>query len=382
MRKSFGIALALGVAATLALGACSANPSTTATTATTGGTLTLGAALDAASWDPADAEFGNRIQYMQPVYDSLLHIGPSLKIEPWLATSYHYNSTNTKLTLKLRTGVTFSDGTAFDADVAKANLEHFKSGTGQNAITLASVSSITTVGDDEVDLDLSAPDPALLRNLALVAGMQASPRALEGGKLKATPVGSGPYELDAADTVAGSQYTYTRNPDYWNKGDFPYDKIVIKPITDLTARLNALKSGQVDATLIDAGSMSEATSSDLTVKTVQGDWQGIFIVDRDGTTTPALADVKVRQAINEAIDGAAILKSIRQGQGTVSEQIFNPTSAGYSAISCVHWASVLAVLRSSGRLRQVMEARFTSFSQPPSLPAHDFRVAAGTGWSR
>lgn len=313
----------------LALAGCSggADPADDATPHV----LTLGATVDAASWDPADAEFGNRIQYLQPVYDSLLHITPELEIEPWLATSFEYNDDATELTLELRDDVVFSDGEAFDADAAKANLEHFKTGTGQNSITLGAVESIEVTGDYSLVLSLTAPDPALLRNLALVSGMQASPAALDDPDLKTTPVGSGPYLLDASGTTTGSQYTYTRNPDYWNAEAYPFDEIVIKPLSDLTARLNALKSGEIDAALADAKSAGEAEASGLTVNTIQGDWQGLFIVDRDGTKVPALADPRVRQAINYALDGDGILTSLRLDQGESTTQIFSPTSLAYDA---------------------------------------------------
>jgi len=320
---------AIALAATLALAGCSAAVTPAAdssSSAPTGGTLTLAAVVDAASWDTADAEFGNRLQYMQPVYDSLLHIDADLQITPWLASAFSYNDDNTALTLTLRDDVTFSDGEAFTADAVKANLEHFKAGTGQNSITLGAVESIEVTGDYEVVLGLSSADPALLRNLALVSGMMASPAVLDGGTLKTTPVGSGPYLLDSAATVVGSQYTYTRNPDYWNTEFFPYDSVVIKPLSDLTARLNALKAGEVDAASADAKSMAEAEASNLTVNKMEGDWQGLFIVDRDGATVPALADERVRQALNYAIDGDAILASIRLGEGTSTTQIFSPTS--------------------------------------------------------
>lgn len=327
MHKSLVRIGALVVAASLALTGCAAAEPEAPVT---GGTLTLGATLDAASWDPADAEFGNRIQYLQPVYDSLLHITADLEIEPWLASEFSYNDDLSVLTLKLREDVVFSDGEVFNAEVAKANLEHFKSGTGQNSITLASVESVDVVGDYEITLTLSAPDPALLRNLALVSGMQASPAVLGDESLKTTPVGSGPYVL-SEDSVVGSQYTYVKSEDYWNASFFPYDEIVIKPLTDLTARLNALKAGEIDAALADAKSMTEAEASGLTVNTMQGDWQGLFIVDRGGSQVPALADPLVRQALNYAIDGDSILESIRLGEGESTTQIFSPTSQAYDA---------------------------------------------------
>ena len=322
---------AIALVATLALAGCSAavEESSSSTVEVTGGTLTLGSTFDAVSWDTADAEFGNRLQYMQPVYDSLLHLDADLEISPWLASDYSYNADSTVLTLTLRDDVVFTDGVAFNADAVKSNLEHIQKGTGQNSITLASVAGIEASGEYELVLTLSAADPALLRNLALVAGMQASPSELDSGSLKTAPTGSGPYVLDTAATVVGSQYTYTRNIDYWNTDFFPYDSIVIKPLVDLTARLNALKAGEIDAASADSKSMAEAEASGLTVNTMQGDWQGLFIIDRDGEKVPALADERVRQALNYAVDGDAILESIRLGEGVSTTQIFSPSSQAY-----------------------------------------------------
>lgn len=325
MKRKLMAAVALAAGVSLAITGCATSDGGT-DAPVTGGTLTLGALVDAASWDPADAEFGNRIQYVQPVYDSLLHIDDSLEIGPWLASEFEYNDDSTELSLTLRDDVVFSDGEEFNAEAAKANLEHFKNGTGQNSITLASVDSIDVTDDYALTISLSAPDPALLRNLSLVAGMQASPAVLGEESLKTTPVGSGPYVLDADASVTGSQYTYTRNADYWNTEAFPFDEIVIKPLNDLTARLNALKSGEIDAALADAKSMAEAEASGLTTQTIEGDWQGLFIVDREGSKVPALADARVRQAINYAIDGAGILEAVRLGEGSATTQIFSPTS--------------------------------------------------------
>lgn len=327
MRKKLLTSLAVVVTAGLALSGCAAGPEP----ADQPTTLTLGAVVDAASWDPADAEFGNRIQYVQAVYDSLLHIDENLEITGNLASEFSYNDDSTELTLTLRDDVTFTDGEPFNAEAAKANLEHFANGTGQNSITLAAVESIEVTGDYELVLSLSAPDPALLRNLALVAGMQASPAVLGDESLKTTPVGSGPYVLDSAGTTVGSQYTFTRNPDYWNPEAYPFDEVVIRPLTDLTARLNALKSGEINAAQADAKSIAEAEASGLTASTMQGDWQGLFIVDRDGSKVPALADPRVRQAMNYAIDGDGILRAVRLGEGESTTQVFSPTSQAYDA---------------------------------------------------
>jgi peptide/nickel transport system substrate-binding protein len=117
-------AAALVLSASLALTACGggAGAGSSAGAATA---LTIGTIQDVRSWDPAQAHVGHVLQPYQAVYDTLILRQPDGKLSPMLATEWKYNSTNTKLTVDLRTDVTFSDGAKFDAEAAKANMDHF-----------------------------------------------------------------------------------------------------------------------------------------------------------------------------------------------------------------------------------------------------------------
>jgi peptide/nickel transport system substrate-binding protein len=157
----------------------------------------------------------------------------------------------------------------------------------------------------------------------------ASPKSLKATDVATKPIGSGAYVLDKTGPVAGSTYTYKRNPDYWNAAAFPYDKVVIKPMNDLTARLNALKAGQVNATITDTNSLADAKRSGLTVNTTPVNWVGLLLLDRGGKLVPALKDLRVRQAINLAFDREAILKNVSHGEGSLTTQIFNAAGDGY-----------------------------------------------------
>lgn len=291
-----------------------------------GGTLTIATVNDNNSFDPAAIEIGNRIQYWMPVYDTLLVLDPDSQPQPNLATAWEYNEDATVLTLTLREDVTFTDGEPFNAAAVQANLEHLAAGGGQNAYMAQSIVGFDVVDDFEINLELSAPDPGLIGYLGVVGGAMASPASLTAADVATNPVGSGPYVFNTEESSSGSQYVYDRNEDYWNADAFPYDEIVIKPMTDLTARLNAIKSGQVNAALVDAKSIAEAEASGLQVNTSAVDWVGLIIADRDGVQVPALADVRVRQAINMAFDTEGILENVSLGQGEPTNQIFNPTA--------------------------------------------------------
>lgn len=296
-----------------------------------GGTLTLASIATAQPWDLTGAGLGNNAQYYQPVYDSLLRLDTDANPVANLATEWSYDSTNTVLTLKLRTDVKFTDGTAFDAEAVKANLLHTQTGTSEAAGQLTGITAVDVVDSATAKITLNGADPSFVANLGSVAGMMASPTAIESGALDNGPIGSGPYTLDAATTTAGSVYTYVRNEDYWNSDDFPFDKIVIKTLTDPTAILNALRSGQVNgATITSVKNIAPAQSSDLNVNIfTPGDIEGLYIWDRAGDVVKALGDVRVRQALNYAFDREAIVKTARLGLGTATTQVFNPAGSAY-----------------------------------------------------
>ncbi|UYO01419.1 MAG: peptide ABC transporter substrate-binding protein [Devosia sp.] len=294
-------------------------------------TLALAAVIDNNSFDRAQLQIGNIMQFWSPVFDTLLVREANGDINPNLATEFTYNADNSVLTLVLREGVNFTDGTPVDGEAVKANIEYLKNGGGQNSFMVAAVSEVEVVSATEVKLHLSEPDPALLQNLAVVGGAMASPATLGVEGSAGNPVGSGPYTYDAANSRIGQQYVYVRNPDYWNAEAFDFERITITPINDQVARLNALKSGQIDAGMSEARAVADAEANGLVVNRVDVDWFGLTIADREGKITPALADPRVRQALNMAFDGKSILEFVELGFGKLSDQIFPETSEGYVA---------------------------------------------------
>jgi peptide/nickel transport system substrate-binding protein len=293
-----------------------------------GGTLVLAAALAAQPWDLAEAGLGDNIQYYEPVFDSLVRLNPQGDPEPYLATSWSYDSTRTVLTMHLRTGVKFTDGTSLNAAAVRANLLHTETGSNEAASMLKSITGVDAVNPTTVDIHLSAPDPDLVDSLGDVSGMIASPKDLTA---KNGPVGSGPYVLDESATTPGSTYTYTRNPGYWNKKAFPFNKIVVETMTDATARLNALMSGQVDWGRINTPDASEAKSDGLKVETQVDSIEGLYIWDRAGKIVPALGNVKVRQALNYAFNRSLIVSKLEDGYATPTTQMFSPQSGIYAS---------------------------------------------------
>lgn len=315
------------VVAALALTGCSAGGAG----GSSGGssTLTLGSLLEPGALDPGQAQEGNQIVFYQAAYDSLIRRLPNGDLAPMLATDWSYSDDALALTLNLRNDVTFSDGAKLDAAAVKANMEHFKNGSGSQAHTLGDVASVEVVDDDTVTVHLAQPDPALLVSLSNAAGLMGSPAALGTDGIKTNPVGSGPYTLNVSKSTSGSEWVFDKRAGYWDPSLQKYDRIVIKYLADASARMNALLSGQIDAVRIDAAQRDRVSQGGLTIERDSNDWVGFILYDRAGQKVPALGDVRVRQAINMAIDREALLKQFGQGEGELTNQVFGPRSTGF-----------------------------------------------------
>src|SRR3954467_11377977 len=296
-------------------------------------TLTLGSIVPPRSFAIGEmASSGPADNYYQAVYDRLMHLDADGKPSAGLATDWSYDETGLRLALTLHDGVTFTDGATFDADAVKANLEKAKASSGEAGSALRAVDHVEVVDATHADVVLSRPDPGLVDALARSSGFMAAPPALASPDLATAPVGSGPYVLDAKATTAGSDYVYTRNADYWDADSYPYDQVEIKFLDDTTAQLNGLRSGELSAVggVSTSDVVSGAKSAGLNVVTYfNGTIEGLYLWDRDGAVAPALGDVRVRQAINYAMDRDTIVKTVKGGLGQPTEQVFGPSSAGY-----------------------------------------------------
>ncbi|MCO4239305.1 ABC transporter substrate-binding protein [Pseudarthrobacter sp. MDT3-28] len=317
------------VVAAVALGLTGCSAGGDSSSEQTSQTLTLGTLMAPKSFAAADSDFANVSPFYQAVYDTLLRMEPDGTLVPMLATEWNYNEDKTVLTLKLRDDVKFTDGTAFDADAAKQNLERFKAGTSADAQFLAALQTAEAVDATTLKLTLSAPDPAFLGYLSKDASFMQSPASFGNADIATNPVGSGPYVLDTAATVTGTSYTYKSNPDYWAKDLRHYDNLVLNVYPEQTSLLSAVKSGTLNGSLIDIAMVQEAEAAGYKNNAFEGNWVGLMLFDRAGTTNPALKDVRVRQALNYAFDTKSLLDAVNQGRGTPTTQVFPPSSAAY-----------------------------------------------------
>ena len=279
------------------------------------------------SLDPDKASRAFELVWLTPVYDTLIRTLPNGDLAPGLATSWEWIDATT-FELQLREGVLFHDGTPFDGEAVKKNLERTLTFEGTSARVRGSVEAIEVVEVIEplrVRILLTEPSVGLPFNLAALAGLMVSPAALDGSTLDSSPVGTGPYVI--ADYRPGDQAIYERFDDHWDDAvDNRASRLEIVSM-DAVARFNALRSGQIDLAQLEVRQVQEAEAAGFTVEI--GDSLGVWVVHLNTARGP-LTDPLVRTALNHMVDREAIVEQLAFGIGQATIQLFPPDYFGFN----------------------------------------------------
>jgi peptide/nickel transport system substrate-binding protein len=280
------------------------------------GTLHFGSWISNNSFDPQLISTNQAVNLFA-VYDPLFQIDEKHQPLPWLVAEWE-SASPTSVRLTLRDDVVFHDGSKFNAEALKANLERAKTITASaNANMYDPIESVTVESEYVALVEFSRPYPNFFYNMATSAGFMISPKAIAEGKdLTQEPAGSGGWLFEADKYVPGSKQVYTANPNYWNPDAVRIQEIDITIITDPSARLNAYSTGQIDVITYvpDANKALVETDgsrvlSDLTIAV------GILIQDREGTVVPAFGDERVRQAMALLADREGFNAAVLGGSG-------------------------------------------------------------------
>ncbi len=253
-RRDFTALLAAAGASLLARGAQAQTP-----TSSGGGELVFafdGAAVVTFIFDPHNSSFAPHNRVFRSIFDNLVVLLPDQSVGPWLAQSWEVAPDQTAYTFKLRRGVTFHDGTKFDAAAVKANLDRVAD--PKNALNsrpyLGPYAGSDILAEDSIRVRLSEPFTPLLRNLSMTTLAMVSPAAVAkyGATVAQNPVGTGPFRL--ISLVQGSEVRLARNPDYqWapptaaHAGPAYLDLLTFRNVPEEATRVAALQSRQVHA---------------------------------------------------------------------------------------------------------------------------------------
>ena len=333
-RRVVGFA-ALGLSAVLLAGACSSGSSSSGATSPTNATapdvINLGFTADMQVPDP-DVFYeleGNAV--MTSVYEGLIRYKQdSTDFEPALAESYTVSSDGKTYTFKLRTGVTFHDGTPMDSAAVKASFERR---TKLGAVSapgymLADVTSYGTPDPKTFVVNLDGPVSAFLDYLASPYGPKVSSPALltaNAGSdmaqtyLKTHDAGTGPFQM--AEFVPGDHYTLSRFDGYWG-GKAAVSKIHIAILPDLSTQQLKLQSGELQM-IIHGLSKTDIASYEgnkkFQVQRFPANFKSLLMVNQNKGLFKSAA---LRTALQSAIDKKGIVDQVYGKDATVSNQLY------------------------------------------------------------
>ncbi|GAB2889115.1 ABC transporter substrate-binding protein [Streptomyces deserti] len=335
MKRRTVLQASIGVVTALALAACSAGNSDTGGNGSAGqANLTI--ALNSApnSLDPAQVAVGPFLNYMAPAYASLLSRKADGTLGAGLADKWGYvGKGNTKFQLSLRKGAKFADGTPITATDVVNSLKYFQKGSGPGG---ASYRPLTFSAPDSSTVVVSSPTPnpdmGSLFSPEFMGGAIISPAGLKDPKkLASATFGAGPYVLSAQQSVSGDHYVYVPNKNFYEQSAIHFKKITVRVMPNVNSQAQALKSGQIDL-MYGTPDVAPTVAGVKSLTTIKAPttWAGLYLLDREGTVVEGLRDVRVRQALNFAIDRAAITKAVYGDYGRPLSQPAMPGYDGYS----------------------------------------------------
>jgi peptide/nickel transport system substrate-binding protein len=307
-------------------------------------TIIYGKSGDADSLDSPVSTNGEAYQVTTQIFNLLVRAQPGkTDIEPDLATSWSVSPDGRTWTFKLRQGVTFHDGTPWNAEAAKFNWDRWadeknpyhtvKGGEYEyfGDFMADSFQEAKAVDPYTLQVILKQPNAPLLQNLTIIAFQFNSPASFKqygADGVGQHPVGTGPYKF--VEWVRDDHVTLEANPNFFRKGLPKTPRLIMRVIKDNAARFLALKSGEVQVIELPNTDDVKAAQADPNLKIVfrppfDTSWLKFNMND------PLFKDVRVRQAVAYAINRPAIVKALYAGYGEVADQAMPPGMWGRSS---------------------------------------------------
>jgi peptide/nickel transport system substrate-binding protein len=307
-----------------------------AATASAQGVLRIGLNDDPDAIDPTISRaYVGRLVFAA-VCDKLFDVTPDLRIVPQLATAYEWAPDYKSLLIKLRPGVKFHDGEPLNGEAVKFNIErHINTPGSFRKSEIGEIKTVEVVNDLTVRLQLSQPLVPLLAALTDRAGMMVSPKAARelGDRFGTKPVCAGPFKF--VERVAQGKIVTERFADYWDRANIHLDRVEFVPILDSTARTASLRSGDLQMMERVSPADLEQLRSDSRLKVTgvpELGYQVIRLNVNNGPRGKLLgADVRLRQAIDLAIDRETLVKAVFNNEYIPGNQWVSPSNPYYNA---------------------------------------------------
>jgi len=280
------------------------------------------------SMDPGNQTATFTGTVLDPMYEGLIKIGENLQLEPALATSWSSDASGLVWTFKLRSGVTFHDGTPFNADAVVANFARHldvKRGLAASGRLRTFIDSVSKIDDNTVQFKLKKPYPAFLKLLTSGPCLMVSPTADKSGTLDSKAVGTGPYKLVQYKT--GEYVLEEKYPGYWGKSSGPED-IKWTWSAEPSVMNMALQAGEADVINPVPPQFAKLLKNNPKFTLHESQGASVFWVALNTQLKP-LDDVRVRQALNFATDKDGLVRAIMSGYATPANSPLAPVTPGY-----------------------------------------------------
>ena len=295
-------------------------------------TLTIGMGAEPESLDPVNMTSAPAATVGEHVVERLIYMEEDGSLTPMLATSWEANDAGTVWTFEIREGVQFHDGEPLDAEAVAVNLQRFVNPEvgAAYAFLLGTVEEIEAVDEYTLQLSLSQPFAPILSHLSHSFVGIVSPAQLAGLAPDETfenPIGTGPYEMVAWNR--GESISLTVNEDYW--GDVPeIPNVNFRFIPESSALIVALETGEIDAMMRVPPTEVPRLQGDPEIEVVEESSVRTVYIGFNNLKEP-FTDVRVRRALNYAVDKEAIVNGLFEGF-TVADAPIVPAVFGHESV--------------------------------------------------
>jgi len=317
-RRLVILTLVVAVALVLPLGSVQARE---------GGDMNIAIGADPESLDPAEAESSPAAMVMIHAMEGLFDMTPDGEIVPHLARDYEVSEDGLEYEIYLREGIEFHDGAYFDAEAVEYNLERLQDEAAPFAFLIDEVTEVEVVDDYTVRLHTDEPFAPLMAHLSHDFLSMVSPEAVEeyGDDFSVNPVGTGPFEF--VEWTRGEEVVMERNEDYWDDKAY-LDSITFSIAPEDSTRVVMVETGEADAAMFVPPREMERLQDVPEVNIVQETSLRTIYAGMNTRQEP-FDDVRVRQAVNYAVDNEAIVEQVMDGAGSPSDAPISPDIFGY-----------------------------------------------------
>lgn len=295
--------------------------------------------VDFTTLDPLDTSDTLSGDVQRMLYDGLFGFDEDMNIIPMLATDYEANDDATEYVFKLRQGVSFSDGTPWNADAAKANFDRWADkdlGLKRTTFLCNTLKSCEVVDEYTIKVTLNNPFGAFINNLAHPATVCVSPTLIAKGSEACAEEACGTGQYTFTEWVPGEYLKVELKKDWWGyeaglaESDAGFKSVTFKPVTESATRVAMIQSGDAQMIWPVPAENIDALKGDSNV--VIGAEEGIVVryLMMNNQKAP-FNDVRVRQAINYAINKEAYCAVVKNGYATPAKSVIGSAVQFYKA---------------------------------------------------